>query len=142
MVDPLFLHSFQMATAVADGLGVSVGCHCCADDTSKVNKEVAVGLINNHRGGSKDVDLVQVISAFDVPKAKFDSIRRTFLRDETPTTLFGSAQVYRCRVHLCKCTRRNAVPISFALGKDPASIVGSFSASSLQDTVSLIGHVQ
>ena len=54
---------------------------------------MAVALINKHRGGSKDVDLVQVISAFDVPKVKFDPIRRAFLRDETPALLFGSAQV-------------------------------------------------
>ena len=52
---------------------------------------VATGGGSAGPGGS--TDLIQVISAFDVPKILYDPIRKGFYRAPKPTSLLGTAQV-------------------------------------------------
>ena len=64
-----------------------------ADGDSKVTRKVAQDLITRICGQTSDSDFVQVISAFDIPRVKFDSIRRAFYVDPQQAHLFGEAQV-------------------------------------------------
>ena len=47
-------------------------------------------------GPCGSTDLIQVISAFDVPKILYDPIRKGFYRAPKPTSLLGTAQVSWC----------------------------------------------
>ena len=44
-------------------------------------------------GGAGGAEMIQIISAFDVPKILYDPIRKGFYRAPKPTSLLGTAQV-------------------------------------------------
>ena len=70
-----------------------------ADEGTHVTAERIQGLVDAAAGGPDaaaalgGADMIQVISAFDVPKVLYDPIRRSFYRAPAPTSLLGCAQV-------------------------------------------------
>ncbi len=49
--------------------------------------------VNNVYGSSQQADLVQVISAFEVPKTLYDPIRKSFYQRSAPSSVLADAKV-------------------------------------------------
>ena len=62
--------------------------------SAKITGKVAAQLLSKMvGGGGRMADQIQIISAFDTPSIKFDSIRKAFYQAHEGRTLHGTAQV-------------------------------------------------
>jgi hypothetical protein len=73
-------------------------------------------------GGGAGAGMIQVISAFDVPKILYDPIRKSFYRAPAPTSLLGTAQA-RHAPRTCpngfRALRRRGLGLSVLHGAGP-----------------------
>lgn len=63
------------------------------DESLKIGKSEALDLVSRQQGSSRHIEYIQVISAFEVPRIKFDPIRKAFYREERACSIFAEASV-------------------------------------------------
>ena len=70
---------------------MTAGCAACASTTT-LTKTDAQKVIDGLCGHGQKLEPIQVISAFQAPKLRYDPIRKIFFQQDNSQSLHGTAQ--------------------------------------------------